>query len=36
MDNTISFNDAKKKALELSYGMIFLRSEDKMDDFANK
>ena len=35
MDNCIEFRPKKKK-FDLGYGMVFINTEDKMDDFIDK
>jgi len=36
MDNYIEFKEQKKKEFDLGYGMVFVSTEDKMDDFLSK
>lgn len=36
MDNYIEFKKEKKKEFDLGYGMVFINTEDKMNDFIDK
>lgn len=36
MDNYSFFERKGKKDFELGYGMVFLNTEDKMNDFTDK
>jgi len=36
MDNYTYFEKMKKKDFDLGYGMIFVNTEDKMNDFIDK
>lgn len=36
MDNYIEFKREKKKEFDLGYGMVFVNTEDKMNDFVDK
>lgn len=36
MDNYAYFEKQKKKEFDLSYGMVFVNAEDRMNDFIDK
>ena len=36
MDNYVGFKKEEKEKFELGYGMVFVNTEDKMDDFLDK
>lgn len=36
MDNYAFFEKNKKKDFDLGYGMVFINTEDKMNDFIDK
>ncbi len=36
MDNYTFFEARKKKDFDLSYGMVFMNTTDKMNDFVDK
>lgn len=36
MDNYASFEKQKEKEFDLGYGMVFINSEDKMNEFIDK
>ena len=36
MDNYMSFKKKEKKEFDLGYGMVFINTEDRMNDFADK
>tara|TARA_Y100000310_G_C20219014_1_gene594886 strand:+ start:319 stop:429 length:111 start_codon:yes stop_codon:yes gene_type:complete len=36
MDNYPDFKKKEKKELDLNYGLVYINTEDKMNDFADK
>lgn len=36
MDNYTFFEKRKKKEFDLGYGMVFVNTEDRMNDFVDK
>jgi len=36
MDNYDFFKKTEKKVFDLAYGMVFVNSEDRMNDFVDK